>query len=91
MRHQDAFLITCIITSSPSPPALPSPVPHRLVPSNLLDVVGSLLDDPLYSDVEFVLPTLSAKKRPHRRIFATRTILKRVDYFNTSLSLEAFP
>ncbi|KAG1765297.1 hypothetical protein EV702DRAFT_1051054 [Suillus placidus] len=37
-------------------PCQPSSAPAQLVPKDYLERVGSLLDDPLYSDVEFILP-----------------------------------
>ena len=63
----------------------------------MLDVVGSLLDDPTYSDIEFVFPDKtrstrddrgtrrsSRKKRPSKRIWACKKILTRADYFEAS-------
>ncbi|TDL22102.1 hypothetical protein BD410DRAFT_748785 [Rickenella mellea] len=86
VRHQDAFLITCSIASSPSPPAVPPPIPRQPVPKDLLDAVGALLDDPAYSDVEFVLPKRgrqSERPRGTRSIFAARRLLRRADYFQS--------
>ena len=93
VRSQDAFIITCTINSSPSLPVPPPDVPRQTVPRDLLDAVGGLLDDPVYSDVEFVLPRSKivrengVTKRKHqngRRIFAARKILMRAEYFAAS-------
>lgn len=93
VRIQDAFLITCTINSTPSPPVPPLKVPYQTVPRDLLDVVGALMDDPVYSDVEFVLPKsrcanedVKGKQtiRRGRRIFAARKILMRAEYFAAS-------
>ncbi|KAH7914269.1 hypothetical protein BJ138DRAFT_1144217 [Hygrophoropsis aurantiaca] len=82
VKEQDAFLIICTITSSPQPPIQPSTVPAQLVPKDFLERVGALLDDPLYSDVEFVLPR-RGRTKGHRRIWANRKILQRADYFQS--------
>ena len=58
----------------------------KSVPKDLLDAVGNLLDDPIYSDVEFVLPSRSfdgSKPKP-RTIWAARRLLKRAEYFEAS-------
>lgn len=39
-------------------------LPVERVPRALVDAVGALFDDPLYSDVEFVLPSRRATKAP---------------------------
>ncbi|KAF8311665.1 uncharacterized protein EI90DRAFT_938964 [Cantharellus anzutake] len=91
VRHVDAFLVICNITSASAAPSAVSPTPVRTVPRGLLDAVGDMLDDPTYSDVCFVLP---AKKRRGVRgkvgkpktIYAARKILQRVDYFHTSIT-----
>ncbi|KAI5116435.1 hypothetical protein M0805_006249 [Coniferiporia weirii] len=83
VRNHDAFLITCTISSSPVAPSVPPPVPQRPVPVELLDVVGSLLDDPTYSDVVFVLPGRVPGGRGTRKIFAARSILVRAEYFES--------
>lgn len=45
VRQADAMLIICTITSSPVPPVpLPS-IPRQPVPKDLLDAMGSLLDE----------------------------------------------
>ena len=56
----------------------------QLVPKDFLERVGALLDDPLYSDVEFVLPK-KRRSREARRIYANRKILERADYFQSSM------
>ena len=63
----------------------------------MLDVVGSLLDDPIYSDIEFVFPDKTRatkdegsngktkrRKRPAKRIWAAKRLLTRADYFDAS-------
>lgn len=57
------------------------------MPRGLLDTVGSLLDDPLYSDVEFVLPRRGQSKNSARKIRAARQLLRRSEYFEASESL----
>ncbi|KLO05686.1 hypothetical protein SCHPADRAFT_839051 [Schizopora paradoxa] len=81
VRNQDAFLITCTITSLPASPPVISSTPTRTVPKELLDSVGSLLDDSRYSDVEFRLP--GRRSRKLRKIYAAKSILSRADYFNS--------
>ncbi|KAG1772339.1 hypothetical protein EDD22DRAFT_860612 [Suillus occidentalis] len=85
VKEQDAFLIICTITSSPAVPAQPPSAPAQLVPKDFLERVGSLLDDPLYSDVEFVLPH-RGRSKSFRCIYANRKILQRADYFQTMFS-----
>lgn len=89
VRQQDAFLIICIISSSPAAPILPPAIPSRSVPRELLDVIGCLLDDPTYSDVEFVLPG-RGRKHGSRRLYAARAVLKRAEYFDSSLYTSYF-
>ncbi|PFH53913.1 hypothetical protein AMATHDRAFT_136448 [Amanita thiersii Skay4041] len=82
VRSQDALVIVCTITSSPYvPPRVPSQ-PHRCVPKGLIDTVGALLDDPLYSDVEFIIPRGSSSLRDSKHIWASRRILQRAEYFD---------
>ncbi|KAG2112321.1 uncharacterized protein F5147DRAFT_81048 [Suillus discolor] len=85
VKEQDAFLIICTITSSPAEPTQPPSAPAQLVPKDFLERVGSLLDDPLYSDVEFVLPC-RGRSKGFRCIYANRKILQRADYFQTMFS-----
>jgi hypothetical protein len=82
-KTQDAFVVVCTIHSSPTSPQVWIP-PRQLIPKTLLDTVGSLLDDPSYSDIEFVI----AKQRDHsnvRTIYACKKMLRRADYFETSI------
>ncbi|KAG8906851.1 hypothetical protein FRB99_005911, partial [Tulasnella sp. 403] len=84
VRGPDAFLIICTITSSPTTPTPQSVVPRQYVPKGLMDAVGSMLDDPMYSDIEFILPAKTrGKKGAVRTIYANKTILCRSDYFET--------
>ena len=84
IKAQDALLILCTITSSPYvPPPVPT-VPLRSVPKSLVDTMGSLLDDPVYSDVEFIIPRPPNNFRNARTIWASRKMLQRVDYFDAS-------
>jgi hypothetical protein len=82
-KSQDAFVIVCTITSTSSPTTLLPPGSNLSVPKTLIDTVGSLLDDPLYSDVEFVImrPRNSPKAR---RIWASRKLLQRAEHFDDS-------
>ncbi|KAI0263963.1 hypothetical protein BC834DRAFT_924778 [Gloeopeniophorella convolvens] len=83
VKKDDAFVITCTISSTPGPP-MSSPLIHKsLVPKDLLDSVGQLLDDPLYADVEFVLPSRNPRVREARRIYASKRLLNRADYFDS--------
>ncbi|KAH9002814.1 hypothetical protein EDB86DRAFT_2898257 [Lactarius hatsudake] len=83
VRSNDAFVITCSISSTPGPPT-PSPTTHKsLVPKDLLESVGQLLDDPVYSDIEFVLPSRNPRAPALRRIYATKRLLSRADYFDS--------
>lgn len=54
--HVDAFLIICNITLSPSAPSPAPTVPLKVVRQELMDAVGGMLDDPVYSDVAFIQP-----------------------------------
>lgn len=67
-------------------PAVASANDHDSVPSKLVKVFGSLLDDPVYSDVEFVL-SKTAGRGKERTILASSKVLKRFDYFQSSMSL----
>lgn len=83
VKTADAFVIVCTITSTPTTPKPPPPIPRTTVPKDLLDSVGSLLDDPLYSDVEFVLPRRGTGLKNAKRIYAAKKLLGRADYFAT--------
>ncbi|KAG6918337.1 hypothetical protein DXG01_015196 [Tephrocybe rancida] len=84
VKNQDAFIILCTITSSPAPVTPPPTYRTQSVPKRLLETVGALLDDPLYSDVEFVIPGKRGNMKSARKILASRTLLKRADYFESS-------
>nr|XP_019047445.1 hypothetical protein I302_04058 [Kwoniella bestiolae CBS 10118]OCF26375.1 hypothetical protein I302_04058 [Kwoniella bestiolae CBS 10118] len=73
----DSCMIICTIQAQPQAPAGVWVVPKELVSS-----VGSLLDDPLYSDVEFVIPSRRGSRATPRSIFASKKLLRRCDYFN---------
>jgi len=85
-KSQDAFVIVCTI--HPSPTTLKPQVwtPRQLIPKTLLDTVGSLLDDPSYSDVEFVIAKRRHNHSNIRTIYACKKMLRRADYFETSIS-----
>lgn len=83
VKAHDAFVIICQITSSPAPPPVQT-LPKQPVPKSLIDTVGMLLDDPRYADVEFILPSRSGDTKETRRIFASKRLLERADYFHTS-------
>lgn len=76
-------MIICTITSSWQPPTQPPDTPTQGVPKSFLESVGALLDDPLYSDIEFVVPKRSRPKEK-RIIYANKKILQRADYFRSS-------
>ncbi|KAI8978849.1 hypothetical protein BD414DRAFT_421643 [Trametes punicea] len=84
VRQNDAVVIICSITSSPASPAPVPAIPRHSVPKDLLDTVGSLLDDPVCSDVEFVLPQL--RRGESRSIYASQKLLRRVEYFSDMFS-----
>ncbi|KXN88178.1 hypothetical protein AN958_07637 [Leucoagaricus sp. SymC.cos] len=84
-KTQDAFVIVCTITSSPSPMSLLPPAPSLSIPKALVDTVGSLLDDPRYSDVEFVICRRNENPRKARRIWASRKLLQRAEHFEDML------
>ncbi|KAJ3008096.1 hypothetical protein NUW54_g3291 [Trametes sanguinea] len=80
IRQNDAMVIICSITSTPVPPAPAPAIPRHIVPKDILDTIGSLLDDPTYSDIEFVVP--QRRRGESRRIYAARKLLRRVEYFD---------
>ncbi|GAB1521561.1 hypothetical protein RhiTH_004658 [Rhizoctonia solani] len=84
VRMQDAFVIVCQITSSPSAPV--SNMNVQSVPRSLMASVGSLLDDPIYSDVEFVIPP-RRRGGKSKKIWASKRLLSgRAEYFQTMFS-----
>ncbi|KAH9925561.1 uncharacterized protein B0H18DRAFT_1008984 [Fomitopsis serialis] len=83
VKQANAFLVICTITTSPSAPEPAPTVSRHVVPKALLDAMGGLLDDPVYSDVEFILPRQGRSMAPPRRIYAARQLLRRVEYFDT--------
>ncbi|OSX60020.1 hypothetical protein POSPLADRAFT_1148932 [Postia placenta MAD-698-R-SB12] len=83
IRQQDTLVIICTITSAQIVTAPQPTISYRTVPKALLSAVGGLLDDPMYSDVEFILPRKGSKTANARRIYAARKLLSRVEYFDT--------
>lgn len=75
--------MVCTITTEPASPQ-PLSIPRMSVPKELLDAFGSMLDDPMYSDVEFVLPRRGGGIRSPRKIYAAKKLLCRADYFESS-------
>jgi hypothetical protein len=88
VKANDAFVINCTISSTPGPPTLSPLINKSLVPKDLLESVGQLLDDPLYSDIEFVLPSRDPRVPTPRRIYASKRLLHRADYFDSSMFLQ---
>ncbi|TFK52200.1 hypothetical protein OE88DRAFT_1657312 [Heliocybe sulcata] len=86
VRSQDAFVIICTITSSPTAPSPAPPAHLAKVPRGLLDSVGGLLNDPLYSDVEFLISRPRRGRREERTIYASKRLLRRADYFDMMFS-----
>ncbi|KAL1950799.1 hypothetical protein VTO73DRAFT_5923 [Trametes versicolor] len=84
VRQHDAFLVICAITVSAAPPAPIPTIPPYTVPMNLLDTMGSLMDDPIYSDVEFIIPQRG--RGESRKIYAARRMLQRIEHFNDMFS-----
>ncbi|KAH6912805.1 hypothetical protein BKA70DRAFT_1397844 [Coprinopsis sp. MPI-PUGE-AT-0042] len=80
IRAQDALLIVCTVVSEPRPLVPPPTHPYLPAPKPLLDMMGSLLDDPTYSDIEFVFPR--GRGLPDaKRLYASKKILSRTEYF----------
>lgn len=84
VKQSDAFLIVCTITSNPVPPTQPPLTFKYSVPQGLMDSIGGLLGDPLYSDVEFVLPSRGRRPMRPKRIYANKKLLRRAEYFDDS-------
>ncbi|KZT64613.1 hypothetical protein DAEQUDRAFT_732388 [Daedalea quercina L-15889] len=82
IMRQNAFLVICTISTAPSFPEPAPAVPRSMAPRGLLDTMGGLLDDPLYSDVVFILPRRDKSVAAARRIYAARKLLRRVEYFD---------
>lgn len=55
--QQDAFLVICTISSSPAVPVLPPVLPRQLVPKDLVDAMGSLLDEYVHVVAKVDYPT----------------------------------
>ncbi|KZT09315.1 uncharacterized protein LAESUDRAFT_723049 [Laetiporus sulphureus 93-53] len=83
VKQHDTVLVICSITTTPTSPTPPPAIPRRLVPRDLIDVMGGLLDDPIYSDVEFILPRRGRSRIDAKKIYASRKLLTRVEYFAT--------
>jgi len=83
-------VIVCTITSAPSQPLPSSEIRKKAVPRDLLDMVGSMLDDPDYSDVEFVIPRKGGNGNGVRRIYAAKKMVSRADYFRSSECCEGY-
>ena len=58
VRQQDAFVIICTITSAPAAPAPVPAVPRHPVPKDLLESMGSLLDEQVSPQSFFLFPSL---------------------------------
>lgn len=83
VKSNDAFVIICTITSSPRTPPVYT-IPRQPVPRALLETVGALLDDPLYSDVKFIIPRRGQSISNGWTIWASKKLLQRAEYFQTS-------
>ena len=53
-------------------------------------MVGSMLDDPNYSDVEFVILRKGGNGRSVRSIYAAKKMISRADYFRSSECSEGY-
>lgn len=84
VRQADAFLIHCEITASPASPSRSPEAPVQTVPKSLMLSIGDLLNNPLYSDVEFVFPP-RRRNQSTRKIWAMKALLRRADYFSSLL------
>jgi hypothetical protein len=76
----------CNITSTPVKPPAPPAIPRQPVPKSLLETFGSLLDDPRYSDVLFVIPKRGKSLNQGDKIWAAKRVLERAEYFHTMLN-----
>ena len=53
-------------------------------------MIGSMLDDPNYSDVEFVILRKGGNGRSVRSIYAAKKMISRADYFRSSECNERY-
>jgi hypothetical protein len=53
-------------------------------------MVGSMLDDPNYSDIEFVIPRKGGNGSSVRSIYAAKKMVSRADYFRSSEYNEGY-
>ncbi|WVQ97835.1 hypothetical protein IAU59_004950 [Kwoniella sp. CBS 9459] len=54
---------------------------RKVVPKDLIRSIGAMLDDPLYSDVEFIIPSKRGSGSRPRTIYANKKLLNRCEYF----------
>ncbi|OCF37555.1 hypothetical protein I317_06267 [Kwoniella heveanensis CBS 569] len=81
VQATDSFMIVCTIQPQPQPPAAAGGGVRKVVPKDLIRSVGAMLDDPLYSDVEFVIPSKGGTGSKPRSIYANKKLLNRCEYF----------
>ncbi|BGP13051.1 hypothetical protein JCM10213v2_000970 [Rhodosporidiobolus nylandii] len=87
-RASDAFIVVCTIVSSPTLPTSP-PVPHLLIPKDLVSAYASLFDDPDYADIVFRIRPENGRKAGNgrvkeKRLYAAKKVLAgRSEYFET--------
>ncbi|SCZ96104.1 BZ3500_MvSof-1268-A1-R1_Chr8-1g10007 [Microbotryum saponariae] len=83
VRLADAFLISCTIVYSPTPPT-PPPLPRLLIPKDLVAAYAAMFDDPDYSDVVFRIRPSNRPNVREKRLYAAKKILAgRCEYFDT--------
>ncbi|SCV67208.1 BQ2448_5854 [Microbotryum intermedium] len=83
VRLADAFLISCTIVYSPTPPT-PPPLPRLLIPKDLVAAYAAMFDDPDYSDVVFRIRPSNRPGMREKRLYAAKKILAgRCEYFDT--------
>jgi hypothetical protein len=92
-KSNNGFKIVCSLTcpmAAPAPTPLASSVNYRSLPSEVIDSLIELFDDPTRSDVVFRIPS-GNKSRPERRIYANKKILaRRSSYFRTMFDSGGF-